>query len=318
MKNAINYYYNLILDDIHQTDKFYYFNYDNLRYVLISYDGDIAALNDIYNLHLNLLNNGLYVHQIVLNRDNQIVTLINSIPYVLLKTKYYDGTVNYEMVLSFLNTPVDKNLNIILPNRRLGEGDRRENKNSLFERVSWGNLWANKNDYLEYQISQLGQKHEELRDSFSYYIGLGETATQLVNSLSMDGIKVIAHKRINSDDTFFDLYNPLNLIVDSRTRDMAEYFKTSFFSGKDISAELNHFLKVSNLSENEHLLFLARMLYPTYYFDLFEDIISGKIEDKEIKKITDLSSDYEILLKKLYRYYKSLFNIQPIEWLDKY
>lgn len=318
MKNAINYYYNLILGDIHQNDKFYYFDYDNARYILIAYNGDVNVLNDIYNLHLNLHQNGIYVHQIVLNRDNQIITLINGIPYVLMKAKYYEGKVNYGMVVSFLNTPVDKILNFNNRESFVNKISKRNN-NSLLERINWGALWAEKNDYLEYQISQLGQRYQNIRDSFSYYIGLGETGIQLVNSLPIDTqIKVIAHRRINSEDTVFDLYNPLNLIMDSRVRDVSEYFKTSFFNGKNIDKELDHFLKFANLNESEYMLFLARMLYPTYYFDLFEDIISGKKDDKEMKKITNLASDYEILLKRIYRYYKSMFNLQPIEWLDTY
>jgi hypothetical protein len=60
------------------------------------------------------------------------------------------------------------------------------------------------------------------------------------------------------------------------------------------------------------------MIYPTYYFDLFEDVISGNADDKQIKKITGLSDEYELLLKKLYNYYKSVFKIQPIEWLERY
>ncbi|MBR2857616.1 hypothetical protein IKE96_00075, partial [bacterium] len=282
MRNAINFYYNLILEDIHQKGDIYYFDYNNVRYVLVQYGNNPEILNDIYNLQMAILNNGLYIHQIILNKDGQIATIINGSPYILMKTIYYNDNITYSMIISFINAFVYRYENIIKD-----FGSLNNSRDFLLERVNWGDLWARKNDYLEYQISQVGQKNLILRNSFSYYIGLGETAIELVNSISFnDIVKGIAHRRIDSSFNTFDLYNPLNLVIDSRIRDVAEYFKTSFFNGKDINDELNYFLKYSNLNQTEYLLFLARMLYPTYYFDLFEDIIIGKNDKEEIKKIT--------------------------------
>lgn len=335
VKNAINYYYNLIIDDIHQTDKMYYFDYNDVRYVLISYVGDVNALQEIYNLHVNLLRSGVYVHHIILNKDKNIVTVINGVPYVLMRVLYYDGLVDFSKMIAFDGVIIGNNFEVMTNfgnqaifnynnqffahnNKRNGRGKMGKAASSSFlERIDWGELWSNKNDYLEYQISQLGQKHPIIRDSFSYFIGLGETSIQLVNSLPSDNvIKVVAHKRINVSDTLFDLYNPLNLIVDSRVRDAAEYFKNNFFNGKSIDDELNYFLMYYNLSGTEYLLFLARMLYPTYYFDLYEDIISGNKDDDDMKKIIDKVDDYEMLLRKLYQYCKSILRISPIEWLE--
>ena len=59
------------------------------------------------------------------------------------------------------------------------------------------------------------------------------------------------------------------------------------------------------------------MLYPTYYFDLYELIIIGKENEEAIKKITSKAADYEILLRNIYRYYRSFIQIDPIEWLEK-
>ena len=58
------------------------------------------------------------------------------------------------------------------------------------------------------------------------------------------------------------------------------------------------------------------MLYPTYYFDLYEDIISGAKDEDELKKIINRVNDYEQLIKKVYQYYKSFLNMFPIEWLE--
>ena len=58
------------------------------------------------------------------------------------------------------------------------------------------------------------------------------------------------------------------------------------------------------------------MLYPTYYYDLYEEIISGKKEEKEIKKIINKVNDYEKILKNIYTYLKEFLVFTPIEWLE--
>ena len=58
------------------------------------------------------------------------------------------------------------------------------------------------------------------------------------------------------------------------------------------------------------------MMYPTYYFDLYEDIISGSKESEELKKITNRVNDYQKLIQYIYSYYKSFLRMTPIEWLE--
>ena len=208
-------------------------------------------------------------------------------------TIYYENKINTNDIIAFSNTLV---------------------KN---EPPKWGNLWSQKNDYLEYQISMLGQNHPLIRESFSYYIGLGETAIQLVNSIEkINEPLVCAHKRINQNDRQYDLYNPLNITTDFKVRDMAEYLKSRFFGGENINNELAYYFNNARLTTNEYLLFLSRMIYPTYYFDIYEEIITNRKKDEEIKKIISKTDEYEKLLKTIYNYYKTFLTIPIIEWLE--
>ena len=294
MKNAINYYYNLYPENIHQIEKGYYFIINKTRYFLTKYLGDTKDIQKIYDMHIKLLNQNFYIHPIVLNNQNQVLTYINSEPYILMITIYYKNKITINDILYFskqTNTPQTP------PN--------------------WGELWSQKNDYLEYQISQLGQKHPLIRESFSYYIGLGETAIQLVNSLEKTNIPLVyAHKRIDESYRQYDLYNPLNIIIDYSVRDIAEYLKSKFFSGEDITNELAFYLNNSKLSTYEYFLFLARLIYPTYYFDLYEEIITDRKGDEEIKKITDKVDDFESIIKQIYHYYKTFLPVPRIDWLE--
>ena len=107
------------------------------------------------------------------------------------------------------------------------------------KKKNWTKIWSDKNDYLEFQISELGKKHPIIRESFSYYIGLAETAIALTNEVQNNEITyVYSHKRINRDDTLLEFYNPLNITVDARVRDIAEYLKSAFFNDFDIREEL--------------------------------------------------------------------------------
>ena len=124
------------------------------------------------------------------------------------------------------------------------------------------------------------------------------------------------HKRIDKNSTAFDLYNPLNINIDTKVRDAAEYLKHNFFNGINIEKDLEYFLKTSNLNSEEYILFLARMMYPTYYYDLFEKIIKKEKEEKEIINIINKVEEYEKIIKKLYTYYKAFINIPVIEWLE--
>ena len=43
---------------------------------------------------------------------------------------------------------------------------------------------------------------------------------------------VLAHRRMKCYEDLFDYYNPLNIVIDDFSRDLAEYLKVRFFSGK--------------------------------------------------------------------------------------
>ena len=294
MKNVINYYYNLYPENIYQKEEEYYFFINNIRYTFIEYKEDIKEIDKIYNTHLSLLMNSVYVHPIILNKDNHPITIINKVPYILMQTVYYEGKINIKSLIAFSN--IEANIS---------------------KETTWEELWKNKNDYIEYQITLLKNNYKILKNSINYYLGLGENAIELLNITSPKNIKMYySHKRIDKNSTVFDLYNPLNIIIDTKVRDVSEYLKDNFFSGINIEKDLEYFLKTTNLNIEEHILFLARMLYPTYYFDLFEKIIKKEKAEKKILDIIKKVDEYESIIKKLYNYYKTFINIPIIEWLE--
>lgn len=306
MKNAINYYYNIYVNDLVKNNDDYRFYLNNEEYHLIVFNRPFDDIKPLYNLNLEMRKRGILVHNIILNKLNQIVTLINDKPYILLKLT------NYKNDKVFLN-----DINYIQNNTYNIKSDKE------LDRFDWIKMWSDKIDYYEYQISQLGKKYPILCDSLSYYIGLGENAiSYLANNMkqyNIDSRVVVSHKRVRIDDGSFEFYNPINFIVDSRIRDLCEYIKNSFFKNELNLFEVKSFIDKANFTNYEYILLFSRLLFPTYYFDIYDEIINNDLDERIILKITDKNIEYENLLNEIYYYIvqeKNIF-IEPIEWLLK-
>lgn len=128
---------------------------------------------------------------------------------------------------------------------------------------------------------------------------------------------VIAHKRITKDNTLYDLYNPLNFIIDFKIRDASEYFKELFKNDINPLEQIKLYIENSNLNNQDYLIFYIRMFYPSFYFDLYETIIENNDDDDKLKKIINKSLEYEKLLKEITIYLKKYINLPEIEWIKK-
>ena len=61
---------------------------------------------------------------------------------------------------------------------------------------------------------------------------------------------------------------------------------------------------------------MARVLFPSFYFDVYESIINGYIKEKEIEKILVRAKDYESYLSKIYILINKNQSIFKIDWLE--
>lgn len=306
MNNYLNYYYGLYPLELHQSVDFFYFELNSKLYYFIIYKRPITESKALYELTVSLILKQLAVHQIILNKDYSPLTYINNIPYLLLKTNintFSKVTLNDILYLAF-NSEVNGDFKSLI-------------------KTDWPTLWAEKIDYFEYQISQVAKKHPLLGGCLNYFIGLGENAiTYIKNTVlelqpTIDDSLVLAHKRIKANDTLFDLYNPLNFIIDYKVRDIAEYVKSSFWANKDIRQEVDWYFKTQNLSPYSIRLFYGRLLYPSYFFDLYEQIIDGYLEDEVVLKIIERIKEYEALLSWFHQYLATYQPLPSLSWLTK-
>lgn len=306
MNNYINYYYSIYPDSIREQNKTFYFDYNDEKYFFVILDRPIEDANYLYQLNVEMLRRDSLMHEIILNRDKSPVTLVNNIPYVLMKV--------------FINENKRSDLSEIT---FIGMSNANIKKNKILDRSDWATLWSAKIDYFEYQISQIGKKYPLICEYLSYYIGVAENAIIYYKNTLSD-IKptsydtlTIAHKRIKASDTAFDIYNPLSLIIDYPVRDFAEYIKANFFAGVDVWAEIEEYFNHYNLSPYSKRLLYARLLFPSYFFDVYESIVEGKVKEEDIMPIIYKNDEYEDFLIELHTYINRE-NIMPqLDWLIK-
>lgn len=305
MKNNIMYYYNLNIENLYQSNDYFYFEIKNERYELVIYKRDIKEQQAIYELNKKMIASNILVHEILPNKDNFIVTIINNIPYIL-----YKVYINKEKDISLQELTYLSNYNF--------------EYNDILKRDNWNILWAKKIDYLEYQINQTGKKYPILVDSFSYFIGLAENAISYAKNTTIEtqkeqtDIGVISHRKIKEYDKLNCIYNPLNIVIDHKSRDLAEYIKLSFFkNNNNIFNELNIYFSNNYFSQYGIRLLFARIIYPSFYFEMYEEIILNQRKESDILNITNKINEYEVYLKNIYFYLKKFYNIPEIEWLTK-
>ena len=225
MNNYINFYYELYPDDIVKKDNHYYFVLNNEKYYFVTYDRDVNEADTLYKLNKEMISRNSLVHEIILNKKGEVITLIDEAYYVLLRVYVNESAViTIDDVVFMLNS----NDGVF--------------SNSVISRTDWIKLWSLKIDYFEYQIGHLIKKYPYIYNTVDYYIGLGENAITYMKELN-DNINSsslsITHRRIGVNSTMFDLYNPLNLIIDYKVRDVSEYLKDAFFNNVNVYSILD-------------------------------------------------------------------------------
>ena len=303
MEQLLKYYYNMYIEKVLKEYNYYYFYYDGYLYYLIKNYRTEKEINELYLICEELYNKNIVVSTFIINNQGKIISEYNNNTYILLK-------INSNTSLDFSIKDIVNFQNIL---------EITNNKTNLY-RTNWGLLWEEKNDYFEYQIKELGINKKVILNSFSYYIGLSENAISIVNIVNLNNKNkkvVLSHKRVNYPNMEVDFLNPLNFIFDINVRDIAEYLKSMFFKtnvSKTIK-ELKKYLNSVNLTDYEANMLYARLLYPSYYFDVYEQVIEDKIDEEELLPIISKVDDYELFLKDVYYELIKTNKIEKVEWL---
>ena len=227
----------------------------------------------VFNLSTLFLNSDCIVY----NKFGQNYTFYNSKYYVLIKKK------NYSFSISYLYYPI-----------------------SFYSSyINWRNQWIKKRDYIYNYYLTIKGKYNIIDESISYYLTLFDYSIYLLKGFSFDSIVSIQHNKMIIDDYF----NPFNLRLDYKERDFAEYLKEIFFNNEykkiDYKSIINRGIGIFRYE-----LVIARMIFPSYYFDLFDNIVLNNKEQSILNDILNRQSEYN-------NYIKSIINIVGIIPLKK-
>ncbi|MBR3661593.1 MAG: hypothetical protein IKN63_06845 [Bacilli bacterium] len=298
MKDLLNYYYFIIPDKIGMKNGNYYFTFKNHEFIFYLYNNSLNNIDALFNLNNYMLFNNFKINRIILNKDRNILTKKDNKDYILVEL-----LINSKDKISLNNIIEFNKLNINI---------------NVLNRTNWYYLWSNKIDNIEYSLNHLKSKYPYLYNYSSYYIGLTENAISYLKYINLNNNNIgVCHKRINVNDNLREFYNPMNLVIDYKVRDKTEYYKSLFFNKRISINEIINSIKLLKLSDIDLIYFYIRMLYPSFFFDLYDSIINKKNDDKDIEIIVNKQSDYEYLLYEIYLFLKLRINIIGIEWINK-
>lgn len=284
MRNTIRFYY--MFDDIYisKINGINYIKHKNKMYIFV----EIQNQENIIEAY-TLTKNYPEYEKIILNKDRSLFTPYNNKLYILIERIPHNNTF-----------PILREL----PN----------NIKYLLDRTDWSLLWSQKIDYYEYQFRHIKGIYKSIDESFEYFIGLTENTISYINYNIGRNIKqkCLCRRRMIKKE----YYNPLNIVVDHRMRDVGEYIKMLFWNDNYDSQKLKTILSQVEVSNENYMLIYARLLYPSYYFDAYERVVNNKEDEAIIKKIISRVDEYEKFINNIYNIMQTYVNnLVKIEWL---
>jgi len=296
MNNAILFFFNINIKEMKKINSNYYFNYLNNDYIIYNYKRSLEEITEIYYLNLELLENGLIGYEIIITKDNNILFIYKEKYYVLMKIPNIENRIiTYDDIKQFS----------YIPNQKIKKLDK----------SNWGYTWSNKIDFIEYQFSQMNKKYKIIDDSINYFIGIWENGISYFNdNYPYNEKKYVSHKRITIDMDLLEFLNPMNFIIDYKERDIGEYIKSYVLNNNYSKETLEKYL--TNLNRERVILLISRVLFPSYYFDIYEDIILNNVKESQINEAISKKENIIYLVYLVFQKYKN-YNITEIDWIKK-
>lgn len=302
MKNVINFYYQMNIENIHLVKGIYYCTYQNDSYLFVPFYKNIQNLPHLYQLNQRLIGTNPYYYQIMLTRDKTPYVFIDQVCYCLLKAS---RVVHDEM--SFFDLPLDSIL-----------------VDSTVEpliRFSWRDFWIQKLDYYEELLLHLENTSRKILPIFLYYMGMAENAIQYIYSVTEKITKtrkdklVVCHHRVDAKWSVANLYFPLDLVIDYPARDISEYLKSLFYYNDYDLKEIEEYLLNLDFSDFGYSLLFGRMLYPSFFFDTCDRVFQGSLKENELFLLGERREEYRIFLKEIYYIIRKRVYLEEVRWI---
>lgn len=276
--NLIAFLYDIKVEIVRKKGESYIFMFKNDFYIFQKCFINNDYLTYIYNF---IENSNVPFHKIIKNRHNKYVSTYNNENYILMVIKF---NTNRLLVIEDILNSCRYHVSYV----------RKGNFN-------WPKLWKNKIDQVEYFITSSKLKIDIYTMAIiNYYLGLAELAISLIDSIQVDYFPLsICHIRIPQNCDLYDYYSVTNLVFDHMGRDVGEYLKNYIYNDNKINLE--SLKAVNGLDINDRYLVLSRVLFPSYFFDLFDDYV---VNNKDFKYFYQHFVNWELYQNNLKEFIK--------------
>lgn len=278
--NLIFFLYGIKVEYIRKNRDSYVFYYDNNFYIFKEVFFNEEYLSYIYNF---IVNSDILFHSVIKNKNNKLISIYDNKRYVLMMVKF---NMNRTLMLSDILDLGKYHFSYISKNR-----------------FNWIDLWKYKIDQVDGFInSNIDKISISTLSIINYYICFSEIAINCFNQKVLtDAIPLtLCHNRILYDSDLYEYYSVTNLVFDHYTRDVGEYIKNYVYSNKKIDFNVYKFIK--KLSYNDRWMLLSRLLFPSYFFDVFDSFVLNDREFLDFDKYFINISLYEENLKNVIAY----------------
>lgn len=277
MKDILKEYYGLVLEYSRNYNDGLIFFVNGDYYYLCKCNLDSIEVTKSYELYLILKGRNIVLHDFIYNNKGELL----SNGYVLLKLNYIIDDIDIND-LKRLDVEIDYDLN-----------------------DDFYNLWINKIDYIETQLVDMSQNNL-INYSFDYFVGIAEMILRYYKDNTYDNSERFIVHRVFYNLSTVDFYNPLNIVLGNRYKDIASYIRLT--DNWDLLYNL-----LNNISYKDKASLFVRLSFPFYYFNLVNNsLVDGIDEEKVLYVIKDIDK-YEEYLWKL----EKIFGIKLFYFIKK-
>ena len=228
----------------------------------------------------------IIVNTFILNNKNEYITKKNNEYIILIKINENDEYIDLEEIIKYSN-----NINYL-------------EKYNILEK------YKEEIDECEDKLSKYDKEVIEVRKTANYYIGMAENAVSLLKDYK-DESNELGHKVNIYNYSKKELNDPMNFIKINKLYNISNYLKYKFINNKFDYYELEIIMKQIK-TETEEALFFSYMLYPNYYFDIFEN----EINIKRIKNLIKNNKKYINVLRYIQEKTKKCKKIKLFVWIN--
>lgn len=236
-------------------------------------------VESLYKIYLSLKRRGIVLHDYVFNNNNEIL----SNQYVLIKLNYLITDIDISDI-SRLSVMLNEDVEL---------------------KDDFINNWLTKIDYLEKQVVELSN-NQLVNNSFDYFVGIAEALlTFYQDNYSNNNDNYLVHTCFRTLNTI-DFYNPINLSVGNKYKDIVSYIKLT--NNWEL---LGSILDVVDI--NDRFYIFIRLCFPFEYFLSVNSFLVDSTDEKEILNIINRLDEYERYLNKI----DDLFGYKLFYWTKK-